>query len=150
LHYSRKLPKFDETNPIENMEKASPNNNYHYNKTLKQYAKDLRNNSTKAETLLWDDVLKRSYLGYPFLRQRPVLRYIADFMCLELMLIIEVDGMTHDFSDVQQKDKRRQKELEAVGFTVLRFSDYEVLERRDEVAEILRSWIKVWEILHKQ
>ncbi|MDX1911902.1 MAG: endonuclease domain-containing protein [Saprospiraceae bacterium] len=130
------------------MEKASPSNNYHYNKNLKQFARDLRNCSTKAEILLWDDVLKKSYLGYPFLRQRPVLRYIADFICLELMLIIEVDGMTHDFSIVQQKDRRKQKDLEAVGFTVLRFSDFEVLERRDEVAQMLRIWIQVWEIMN--
>jgi Uncharacterized protein conserved in bacteria len=85
------------------LEKASPTNNYHYNKKLKQYARDMRNRSTKAETLLWDDVLKHSFLGYQFLRQRPILNYIADFACLELMLVIEVDGMTHEFDVTQKK-----------------------------------------------
>ncbi len=128
------------------MERASPANNYHYNKSLKQYARDLRNHSTKAEIILWDNLLKNSYLGHPFLRQRPILHYIVDFVCLELMLVIEVDGITHEFEAVQKKDIRKERDLESVGFTVLRYTDWEVLERRDEVLVELREWIQAWEI----
>ena len=128
-------------------ELASPANNHHYNKKLRTYARDLRNCSTKAEILLWDDLLKNGYLfGYQFLRQRPVLFYIADFMCFELMLIIEVDGATHELEEVAAKDAQRQRDLEQVGFTVLRFTDWEVMDRRDEVAEELRVWILKWKL----
>lgn len=54
--------------------------------------------------------------GYQFRRQRPVLQYIADFMCKELKLIIEVDGITHQWEETAQKDEVRQKKLEDAGF----------------------------------
>jgi very-short-patch-repair endonuclease len=128
------------------LEKASPSNNYHYNKTLRTFARELRNNSTKAEIYLWNDVLKCGNLkGYKFQRQRPVLRYIADFMCFELMLVIEVDGITHETDAVALKDARKTQDLEAVGFTVLRYSDWEVLERRLDVEEALMAWILEFE-----
>ena len=51
---------------------------------------------TKAEACLWKYVLRAGQLkSYQFRRQRPILNYVADFMCMELMLIIEVDGITH-------------------------------------------------------
>lgn len=98
-----------------------------YNKVLKELARNLRKNSTKAEIRLWSEVLRAGKMkGYPFLRQRPVLNYIADFMCKELKLIIEVDGATHNDEEQWYKDRERQKELEEYGFTVLRFSDDEI------------------------
>jgi very-short-patch-repair endonuclease len=124
------------------MEKASPKNNFHYNKALREKARVLRNHSTKAEILLWDNLLKNKYLGFQFFRQRPVLWYIADFICFELMLVIEVDGDTHLLEEVQQKDLRKQADLEAVGFTVLRFQAWEIFARRDEVLEDLKTWIQ--------
>jgi very-short-patch-repair endonuclease len=133
------------------MQKASPANNHHYNKALKEYARALRLNSTKAEIYLWNDVLKKGYLkGYQFHRQRPVLKYIADFMCFELMLVIEVDGITHEIEEVARKDAQKTKDLEEVGFTVLRFSDWEVLECRWDVAEALMAWIEEFERSKKQ
>ncbi|TNE68976.1 MAG: DUF559 domain-containing protein [Bacteroidetes bacterium] len=125
---------------------ASKSNNYHYNAGLRDRARYLRNNSTKAEIYLWNDVLRNRWLkGFQFYRQRPVLHYIVDFVCPELMLVIEVDGVTHDFNPVQILDTRKQRDLEAVGFTVLRYSDWEVLERRDEIAQELLAWIEAWE-----
>jgi len=79
--------------------------------------------------------------GYQFLRQRPVLNYIADFMCKELMLIIEVDGMSHDDEERWALDKNRQKELEEYGFTVLRFLDEEVMEELEYVEQAISEWI---------
>ena len=65
---------------------------------------------TKAEACLWKYVLKAGQLkGFPFRRQRPVLNYIADFLCKELKLIIEVDGITHQWEDTIKKDEIRQK-----------------------------------------
>ena len=117
--------------------------NYGYNKYLKEYARALRNNSTPAEIRLWSELLRaRRMLGYQFLRQRPVLNYIADFMCKELMLIIEVDGISHDDEEQWRKDLDRQKELEDFGFRVLRFTDEEVMNDIENVERVLLWWIE--------
>ena len=117
--------------------------NYCYNKALQPYANRLRNEMTKAEACLWKYVLKaRQLKGFQFRRQRPVLNYIADFMCKELMLIIDVDGITHHDEEVIKKDEFRQRALEVQGFTVLRFSDEEILNRIDAVCHYLEYWIE--------
>jgi very-short-patch-repair endonuclease len=122
---------------------AKSTNNYAYNKRLQPNANALRKNMTKAEACLWKYVLKaRGLKGYPFRRQRPILHYIADFMCKELMLVIEVDGITHQFEETQYKDFIKQKALEEVGFTVLRFTDNEVLTDIGSVIERLERWIE--------
>ncbi len=124
------------------MEKANKRNFYAYNPKLKPLASVLRKQMTKAEACLWKYVLKaRQMQGYQFRRQRPVLNYIADFMCTELMLIIEVDGITHTWEEVYEKDLKRQADLEAIGFTVLRFTDEEVLEDINGVIKFLEDWI---------
>jgi very-short-patch-repair endonuclease len=74
----------------------SDHSHNHYNKNLKPIGRALRNNMTKAEASLWKYALKNKQRGYTFNRQRPVLSYVADFMCKDLKLIIEVDGSTHD------------------------------------------------------
>lgn len=124
------------------MEKASKHNNHHYNSALKMKARSLRNDSTKAESCLWKYVLRANNLGYAFKRQRPVLNYIADFMCADLMFIIEVDGITHTYEETIQKDLERQRVLESVGFTVLRFTDEEVLSHINNVKFQIEYWIR--------
>lgn len=114
--------------------KASKHNNFGYNKHLRSNANDLRKNMTKAEACLWKYVLRAgSMKGFTFRRQRPVLNYIADFMCKELMLIIEVDGITHSHEEVSEYDSIRQKALENAGFKVIRFTDEEVLHHINNV-----------------
>lgn len=79
-----------------------------YNKELNEIARKLRKESTPAEIRLWTKLLHAKKMkGYQFLRQRPVLNYIADFMCKELKLIIEVDGESHESEDQWYKDKKR-------------------------------------------
>lgn len=68
------------------------NNNY-YNPKHKFLARKLRSKMTKAEACLWKYGLRASKQGVPFRRQRPIDQYIADFVCLPLKLIIEVDGI---------------------------------------------------------
>jgi very-short-patch-repair endonuclease len=117
--------------------------NHKYNKNLQPYANKLRKEMTKAEACLWKYILKAGQLkGYQFRRQRSVLKYIADFVCLELMLIIEVDGITHHWEETMIKDKKKQDDLEAVGFTVLRFKDEEVLNDLNAVHAFLEEWIQ--------
>lgn len=102
---------------------------------------------TKAEACLWKFILKAGKLnGYKFRRQRPVLNYIADFMCPELMLIIEIDGITHLDEDVIKHDEIRQKKLEEIGFKVIRFQDGEVLNDIENVERVLDSYISEFEL----
>lgn len=129
--------------------KPEKKNYYLYNKDLQPYANQLRKSMTKAEACLWKYVLRAGGLkGYSFRRQRPVLDYIADFLCKELKLIIEVDGITHGWEEAIDKDRERQLALERAGFTVLRFSDEEVLRGINGVKEKLEWWIEKFERLH--
>jgi len=116
---------------------------YHYYKNLQPNANRLRKEMTKAEACLWKYVLRAGKMkGFQFRRQRPVLNYIADFMCKELMLVIEVDGITHQWEEVIKNDEIRQKGLEAAGFTVLRFSDEEVLNNIQSLHSYLEDWVE--------
>lgn len=128
------------------MIKASRRNNFHYNKRLKPLAQKLRNNSTFSEVILWKSVLKnKNMMGYQFLRQRPVLNYIADFMCLNLMLIIELEGGIHNVESVFRKDLVRKKNLEAVGFIILYFPNEAVLTEIELVRLTIENWIRTYE-----
>eukprot|EP01136_Pigoraptor_vietnamica_P005249 Opistho-1_new@36581 len=102
-------------------------NHHQYNKSLREFANEKRNEMTKAEACLWKYALSRKQMGYSFNRQRPVLNFIADFLCKELDLIIEVDGYSHLLEENYEKDVVRQTKLEEAGFTVIRFKDSEVL-----------------------
>ncbi len=73
--------------------------------------------------------------GYGFRRQRPVLNFIADFMCKEFKLVIEVDGITHTWPETITKDKRKDEKLKAAGFYILRFDDDDVLQNMNWVIE---------------
>jgi len=128
--------------------KASKLNNYHYNKNLKVLAAKNRTNMTKSAACMWKYVLgRKQMMGYQFRRERPILNYIVDFVCLEIMLIIEVDGWTHESPENQQKDKQRDKELNEIGFTVLRFGTWEVLNRITDVSMIISQLIESSEII---
>lgn len=119
-----------------------PAKNLFYNRSLKDLARKLRNNSTKSEIRLWTEFLSGKKTGYTFLRQRPVLNYIADFLCKELKLIVELDGYSHEFEQVWKKDKERQKELEKAGFKVLRFADEDVMKDLRNVESEIMHWIE--------
>lgn len=113
--------------------KASKENHHLYNNRLRTYARQNRNAGTKAEAYLWKCALSKKKTGYTFKRQRPVMNYIADFMCQDLKLIIEVDGSSHDSPEALARDQKRQLDLVAAGFTVIRFTNEEVLEEMDGV-----------------
>ena len=106
--------------------------NHHYNSTLKSYAREHRNFSiSRAEKFIWKAALSRNQLGVKFKRQRPVDQFIVDFFCQSLGLIIEIDGSSH-FKKAEY-DLYKQKQLEELGFTVIRFPEGEVLNQFEEV-----------------
>ena len=125
------------------MIKATKYNNYHYNKALQPLARANKKNMTKSAACMWKYLLsKKQMMGYQFRRERPILNYIVDFVCLELLLIIEVDGITHTFQKAILKDQIRDQNLTDIGFTILRFSSWEVLNRIDDVSIIISQWIE--------
>lgn len=114
--------------------KARPENYHLYNKKLRKLAVKNRNKATKAEACLWKYALRKKQIkGYTFKRQRPVLDYIADFMCQKIKLIIEVDGHSHDSEEAMIRDRKRQRRLEDIGFTLIRFTNEDVLTNMDSV-----------------
>jgi very-short-patch-repair endonuclease len=116
--------------------------NNNYNSQLQPIAHKLRKSMTKAESSLWKYILKGKKLGVIFRRQRPIGKYVVDFICLELKFIIELDGESHNHPEIYENDLIRQKYLENLGFTVLRFTDEEVLKSINSITPILEDFIK--------
>ena len=113
----------------------------HYAQFLNPFARKLRKGGILSEAVLWDEI-KKDKLGVRFLRQRPIGKYIVDFYCHALELSIEIDGAaTHD-TRVAEDDKR-QKEIEALGITILRFRDSDVQCNLPSVIETIKSKIKI-------
>ncbi|KAA3641388.1 MAG: endonuclease domain-containing protein [Proteobacteria bacterium] len=104
-----------------------------YNPKIKELARQLRNQSTKSEIKLWQFLKGKQLKGYRFIRQKPLLNYIADFYCYDLKLVIELDGYTHDFEEGQNRDIQKQKELEDVGLMVVHFTDKDVMDNIEGV-----------------
>ena len=109
-------------------------------KLLYQMARELRNNSTYAETILWG-YLKTKPQGFKFRRQHPYAVYILDFYCHGLKLVIEVDGSIHDVNEVILNDKIRQDHLESDGLTVLRFENKKIETSLEEVIKEIEDFI---------
>ena len=119
-----------------------------YNPKLKEYARKLRNNSTKSEIILWKYLKGKQMLGYDFHRQKPIDNYIVDFFCNELMLAIELDGYTHKFEDVVAKDKKKEARLKSLEVSVLRFDDSEVFYDINNVLRTIELYIENFEKTH--
>jgi cyclase len=103
-------------------------------KLLFEKAKELRENMTQAELVLWE-YLRQHPLGFKFRRQHPLGIYVVDFYCHKLKLVIEVDGSVHGDKEVEKADKERQRQLELDGLKVLRFTNEEVLKAKEVVIE---------------
>lgn len=89
---------------------------YIYNQELKPLARNLRNQSTKTEIMLWNHLKARQLKGYQFNRQKPLGNYIVDFLCKKLNLVIEIDGASH--TDKTESDMKKQVYLNSIGLTV--------------------------------
>ncbi len=112
-----------------------------YNPNLKPLTKQLRQNMTLAEVLLWNHLKRKQMRGYDFDRQRPIDEYIVDFYCKDLMLVVEIDGRSHDHASSYAKDIKRQQRLEELGVHILRFRDKMVKQDIDNVLRGIEGWI---------
>ncbi len=93
----------------------------------------LRNNMTKAEIVLWSKLKGKQLNDLKFRRQYSINNYVVDFYCPELKLAIEIDGDVHVFSSRIVYDKQRQKEIEALGIKVLRYTNTDILNNIEGV-----------------
>ena len=119
-----------------------------YNSKLKVLSRELRKHSTVSEVLLWNKLKCKQIKGYRFLRQRPLDEFIVDFYCNELMLAIEIDGSSHDFDESYEYDDRRQKRLEELGVSFIRFKDIDVKRDMFNVLRGIEFWIEDYEEKH--
>lgn len=110
-----------------------------YNKNLKQRSRELRNNMTDAEKLLWSKIRNKQIRNLQFYRQKPVGNYIVDFYCPTAKLIIEVDGGQHYEAEQQGYDRVRDDFLNSLGFDVLRFSNLDVLKNIEGAVEVIEE-----------
>ena len=104
---------------------------------LTNKARSLRKNQTDVEQLVWKHLRNRQLYNYKFRRQFPIEPYVADFACLELKLIIELDGGQHACQI--NYDEQRSLFLEQRGFKVLRFWNNDVIENTVGVLDVI-SW----------
>ena len=113
-----------------------------------ELCRQLRNNQTYAEKLLWQQLRKRSINGEKFLRQFPIFItngvgrrsfYIADFYTAKARLVIEVDGPIHQFK--KEYDANRDIVMREWGFAILRFTNDEVKNELNKVVSIIDDFL---------
>lgn len=115
---------------------------------LKELARRNRSNPTEAESLLWS-MVKGGRLGAKFKRQHTISCFIADFVCLEHGLIVEIDGGYHNLPDQRTSDNERTGWLESQGFEVIRFTNAEVMQNTNNVLQQIKEKIKQHGAQHK-
>ena len=105
-----------------------------YNKTSEKVKRrTLRQNTTKAEALVWAKLRNRQIENCKFRRQYSVQSFVLDFYCPELRLAIELDGESHNSDEAIADDRLRQSAIAALGIQFLRFTNQQVYEHLDAV-----------------
>jgi len=105
--------------------------NLKYLDTLRELARKNSNNPTKAEALFWNMLMRKDKPDYRFLRQKPIGKFIVDFYCSKLMLVVELDGSSHELKDYP--DFERSNYLNWRGIKVIRYSNYQVFKYLENV-----------------
>ncbi len=115
-----------------------------YNPANKQFSQKLRANQTDTERILWSKLRRKQIKGYLFTRQKPIGRYIVDFYCHKLKLVIEVDGDLHYLTEKNKiKDRERDQYLNNLGITVYRINNIDVYKNLKEVMQ------GIWNLVRK-
>lgn len=117
----------------------------YYDPKLKELARQLRSNATQSEVKLWMCLRRDQMHGYDFHRQKPIDKFIANFFCNKLQLVIECDGYSHEIVEVYAKDVKKTKRLNELGISVLRFSDHQVMNDIDNVLRAIEDYILTFE-----
>ena len=115
---------------------------YYGNRELVKKARELRNNMTLAEIILWSRLRSKKVDGYKFRRQEPIYDYVVDFYCHELKLIIEVDGEIHTYAETSESDLKRDNILKINGYHIVRLSNREIETDVNAAVYKITSFIK--------
>ncbi len=107
---------------------------------LKEWAKQNRKNPTPTEDVFWEAV-RNQQLGVKFRRQHAIEDFIVDFLCVEYQLVVEIDGGIHETPDVKEFDALREELLVTLGYTVLRFTNDQVLKDITQVIQTIQNFI---------
>ena len=102
-------------------------------------ARELRQNMTEPEKLLWKALRGSRHAGLKFRRQQVVEGFIVDFFCHSAKLIVEIDGPVHESDKNREYDEHRKKVFEARGLREIRFSNTQVIDDLDAVLEIIKK-----------
>ncbi len=111
-------------------------------------AREFRKNPTEPEEFLWECLRDRRLHGFKFRRQHPIGRYIADFFCGDVGLVIELDGAQHLEADRIIYDRIRDEEMTLRGLTVLRIKNRELINKPVETIEMIADTLM--ELLHRE
>jgi len=103
-------------------------------------AKELRSRMTIAEHLMWNKLRNRQCGGYKFRRQHPIERFIADFYCHEVRVVVELDGAIHNSIESREYDVNRTAEFEKWEITVIRFSNEQVCDNIENVLKTIKGF----------
>ena len=104
-------------------------------------ARNLRKNSTIQERRLWNLLKNRQFHNLKFKRQYPIGNYIVDFVCVQAMIVIGIDGGQHNTSRCLENDKKRTEYLESCGYNVIRFWNSEIYENIEGVLKTIEAHI---------
>ena len=105
-------------------------------------AKELRRYETEAEKMLWSKLYKNQMMGLQFRRQHPINRFIADFYCARIKLVIEVDGSIYELPETKVYDIGRSEIFNDFGITVIRFSNDQIIDDIESVIQIIEKNVK--------
>jgi very-short-patch-repair endonuclease len=100
-------------------------------------ARDLRLNQTLAEKIIWGRLRNKQICDLKFRRQYNIGSYFVDFCCIEISLIIEIDGDVHGYEERKERDRFREDFLKNSGFKIVRYTNYEIYNNLDGVLENL-------------
>ncbi len=109
---------------------------------LKEFAEKHRANPTRAEELLWEHLRNKKLAGYKFRRQHIIGSYITDLVCLDRMIVVEIDGLIHQLPENKESDEIRTKWLNEQGFDVLRITNEQVLNNTEKTLALISSTLK--------
>jgi very-short-patch-repair endonuclease len=107
---------------------------------MKERARSLRQDMTLAENRMWYFLRNRRLKGYKFVREYIIGSYIADFVCREKKVVIEIDGSQH--IDAAEYDQQRTEQLGSLGYSVLRFWNNDVFNNIEVVLNTIVSFIE--------
>uniref|UniRef100_UPI0030EE6DC1 endonuclease domain-containing protein n=2 Tax=Rhodohalobacter sp. 8-1 TaxID=3131972 RepID=UPI0030EE6DC1 len=111
-------------------------------KKTKKQRQYLRNNMTKWEVILWNDLKGKNMLGFKVRRQYGIDNFVIDFYCPELKLAIEVDGDVHEFTSKKLSDSRKNDLLKDEGIKLIRLNNYDLEDDYESIVLYLEDIFK--------